>query len=347
MLHLFKRAASADAADVARLGASLVAMPLPPGAAVPSGASAVVVDPGGNARRVFARGRIKAEPGVTVFCFHPGPYTVSLVPFAAAPELGLQVSFAVDSADPRLSQQRFDLYLASECDGKLELAALARSMELALQRELAQGNVELPPCASLDEWNAFRAGFNQLLYTRFGVSVDDCIPTDLAPERDYGQILLGRAKAPAAPALAAPGRQQGRFDAAATDALAMRRLFLELPSLMAGWRVAALSGAGAQFGQCQALLQRLDLAGLAASTMPALELAAPGQPLAPDQQVRRARHSALAAAALDEAWALLARASRADRQPPGALLDDLERIVANLESHCAGRRTVSQPGDTP
>ena len=44
---------------------------------------------------------------------------------------------------------------------------------------------------------------------------------------------------------------------------------------------------------------RLDLVSLSVGTMPALELAAPGQPLAPEEQLRRARHSRRAAAALD------------------------------------------------
>jgi hypothetical protein len=69
-------------------------------------------------------------------------------------------------------------------------------------------------------------------------------------------------------------------------------------------------------------------------------LAAPGQPLALDEQLRRMRHSGRAAVALDEAWALLARLDGADERQLVALYDEAERIVANLEAECAGRRAV-------
>jgi hypothetical protein len=340
MLKLFKRAARPSAPDLGGLGATLVAQALPAGCAVPPGCCAVVVDADGRTRRVSEGGRLRISEPERALCFHPGPYGAELVPFVSAPEIGLRVSFAVDSPDPRLVQQRFDLYLASECGVRLELSAFAAAMEDALQRELAQGNLELPPCTSLDEWNAFRAGFNQLLYTRFGVSVDDCMPIDLGASRDYGQILLARIEG-AAPE--APLPQQSTvepFDAAASDARSLRRLFLELPCLMSGLRAATLPASPALFRQRQELLQRLDLVTLSASTMPALELAAPAEALPVAAQVRRARHSSRAAAELDEAWALLARIELAGDGTPAGLLDEFDRIVANLESQCAGRRAL-------
>jgi hypothetical protein len=94
-----------------------------------------------------------------------------------------------------VTQQRFDLYLASEGAGELALAASPRGIEAALQRELAQGNLDLPPCTTLDEWNAFRGGFNQLLYTRFGLTVDDCVPVDLGEHARLARELLARAAA--------------------------------------------------------------------------------------------------------------------------------------------------------
>jgi hypothetical protein len=341
MLGLFRRAPPAP--DMAGLGASLVALPLPDGCTVAAGCCGVIVDAGGRTRRAHEGTRLKLDDGESALCFHPGPYAVELVPFAAAPEVGLAVRFAIDSPDPRLSQQRFDLYLASECMGApLGLASFAQQMEQALQRELAQGNIELPPCATLDEWNAFRAGFNQLLYTRFGVVVDDCLPLDLGESRDYSQMLRARAEGGAVarddPRCATPAAQP--FDAAAVDAQVLRRLFLELPCVMSGVRLAALPGSPALFRRQQELLQRLDSACLSASTMPALELAAPGQPLAAIEQVRRARHSQQAGTALDEAWALLARIEPAGQADMPALLDELDRIVSNLETHCARRRAV-------
>jgi hypothetical protein len=151
---------------------------------------------------------------------------------------------------------------------------------------------------------------------------------------------------PPAP-LPPPSQKPEPFDAAAVDARALRRLFLELPSVMGGLRSATMPGNCGLFRKRQELLHRIDLANLSASTMPALELAAPGEPLHASEQVRRARHCAGAAAALDEAWALLARAERAGDDSLGALFDDLDRIVANLECHCAGRRAVHAQGDQP
>jgi hypothetical protein len=350
MLSLFKRVAGHAAFDAAGLGAQLVALPAPSGCVVPVGCFAVSVDRGGHTRRVEAGGRVKLGEGESAYCFHPGPYSADLVPFEAAPEVGLRLVFAVDSADPRLAQQRFDLYLASECEGNLTLDQLARRIEEALQRELAQGNLELPPCTTLDEWNAFRAGFNQLVYARFGLCVDDCVPVDLSASRDFARMLLDRAdagealQAPGPATYAAPARPP--FDAPASDAAALRRLFLELPSLMTGLRLAVLPGDAGLFRQQQCLLQRLDLVSLSVTAMPALELCAPGEPLAAIEQVRRARHSQLAAGALDEAWALLARFERADEADLELLFDELDRIVANLEVHCERRRAV-HAGEEP
>jgi hypothetical protein len=92
-----------------------------------------------------------------------------------------------------VSQQRFDLYLYSETAGRLALADFASAAEMALQAELAQGALDLPPCTTLEEWHAFRAGLNQLLYTRYGVTVDDCVPVDLGDQIDYATVLQHRA----------------------------------------------------------------------------------------------------------------------------------------------------------
>jgi hypothetical protein len=342
MLGLFKRAA--PVADACELGRTAVALPLRSGCAAPPGCAVVIVDAGGATRRLgAAQGkRIELRGGELAWVCHPGPYTVDILPFAGAPEIGLRTSFAID-ADPQMPQQRFDLFLSSEVSERLDLAALGRGMEATVQRELAQGGLELPPCATIEEWNAFRLGLNQLLYLRFGLTVDDCVPVDLGDTRDYAAQLAARAApappedAPAAPLASVP---EDAGDPAMIDARALRRLFLELPCLMCGLRLAALPSSPEQFRQQQALLQRLDLLSVAANAMPALGLAAPGQALDMGERLRRARHSRRATASLDEAWALLARMKNA----PGALLaplyDEAERIVANLEADCEGRRLV-------
>ena len=337
MIGLFKRATAAAPFDTSALGTRALALALPSGAVVPAGCVGVVFDKGGRTRRVAQGGRIGLEAHEGACCFHPGPYRADLAPFAAAPELGLRLSFAIDAPDPRVAQQRFDLYLVSEAAGGVTTEQIAQAMQSALQRELAQGNLELPACTTLAEWNTFRAGLNQLLYTRFGVVVDDCIPVDLGESVDYAQLLLARAavvELQAPQATAAPGPE------AVTDGQALRRLFLELPCVTSALRLAGLPRGQALFRQHQALLQRLDQVSLSVSTMPALELAAPGQVLGPEHQQRRARHSGAALGALDEAWALLARLSLAGADQVESLLDEADRIVSNLEQQLGARRTA-------
>lgn len=343
MLGLFKRAT--PVADACELGSSAVALPVRSGCNVPPQFPVVVVDARGSTRRAGAAAakRIELRDGELAYAFHPGPYTVDLLPFAGAPEIGLRTRFAI-AADPQATHQRFDLYLASEVSGRLGLDALVAAMEGALQRELQDGGLALPPCATIDEWNTFRLGLNQLLYMRFGVTVDDCVPADLGGSRDYAALLAARAAggaatlapkaAPAAPAAAA----DAIAEPAIADARALRRLFLELPCLMCGLRLAALPASPEQFRQQQAMLQRLDLLCVGVNAMPALAMAAPGQALGAAEQQRRARHSRRATVSLDEAWALLARLKNATPALLAPLYDEAERIVANLEADCDGRR---------
>lgn len=329
MMGLFARRPEPD---FSALGSAALAQILPAGAPVPADCLGVVFDQGGRTRRVRAGGRADCGEHERALCFHPGPYSADLLPFAAAPELGLRLTFGAASVDPRLTQQRFDLFLASEAAAGMALAELCALLEAALQRELAQGNLELPPCTSHEEWDAFRAGLNQLLYTRFGLSVGDCVPVDLGV--DYAQLLLARAGAPCA---VVPAKVEVA-PAAPDDARAVRRLFLELPCVTSAIRLIALPPGPALFRQHQELLQRLTQLTLSAATMPTLELAAPGVRLPAEQQMQRARHSSAAVAALDEAWALIARAPAGEID---AILDDAARIVANLELACAARRATS------
>jgi hypothetical protein len=340
MMGIFKWPERGAAVDTSALGAGVIAMPLQSGCAIPAACAGVVIDQGGRTRRAADGSRLALAPGETAYAFHPGPYAADLLPFAAAPEIGLRVAFAVDSPDPRVAQQRFDLFLASEADGPLALADFCAAIGSALQRELAQGNLDLPPCTSLAEWNAFRAGFNQLLYMRFGVTVEECIPVDLGGSVDFAQLLLARAAAhePSPPVEAIAAAAPAPAPPPLTDARLLRRLFLELPCVMCALRLAVLPAGPQLFRRHQELLQRLDLVTLSVATMPALELAAPGVPLESHQQARRIHHSGRAVEALDEAWTLLSRLQLAEGAQLLALFDDAERIVANLEYDTAGRR---------
>ncbi len=340
MLNLFTRPFRQPAPKLDGLGAGFIALPLAKGCTVPAGSFAVLANKDGHTRRLSEGARVAILDGETAWCVHPGPYGCELTPFAAAPEIGLRVRFAIDAPDPREVQQRFDLFLASEAGQQVALDGFVMLLQSALQRELEQGNLNLPPCTSFEEWNAFRTGFNQLLYTRFGVMVDDCVPVDLGASRDLAALLMARLASQPAPA-AAQAAKPAAFDPALEDAKALRRLFLELPGVLCGLRLAPLPADCAVFRRHQDLLRRLDLVSLSVGTMPALELAAPGQPLALDQQLRRARHSRRAVAALDEAWALLARIKLGDAALAAALLGEADRIVANLECDCAARRDIA------
>ncbi|MBB3219414.1 hypothetical protein [Pseudoduganella umbonata] len=313
----------------------------------PPGATFIVFGADGQARRIAGGGSGKAAlpgKGETAWWFVPGPHAVALVPFAGAPEVGLRLAFVVDTADPRLARQRFDLFLFSEVAGQagsLPLADLAGRVEGALRGALAGGTLDLPPCTSLDEWNAFRAGLDELLYMRFGLTVDDCVPIAL-DDVDYAGMLRRRAAAlppPStqearqehglAPVPAATSEPPAGAPVQADDAAALRRLFLELPEASRTLRLLPATA----FAVRQAHLQRLALAALDVNTMPALAWSAPGRRRAMDEQRRLAAASRDAVRALDELWAVLARMKLA-----GGSDDELDRVLANGECHLAARR---------
>ncbi|GGY10263.1 hypothetical protein GJV26_01220 [Massilia dura] len=312
-------------------------------AAPPAGATVVVFGADGQARRPAAFGAraTMAGKGETAWWFDSGPHTIGLVPFAGAPELGLRLAFVVDAADPRLARQRFDLFLFSEVAGqcdRLPLGDLAGRIELALRAALDQGTLDLPPCTSLAEWNAFRAGLDELLYMRFGITVDDCVPVEL-DDVDFAGMLRGRAAESMPPRPAEPPEPLPPPVAARPpdpdDAAALRRLFLELPDAARALR----SLPAPAFALRQALLQRLALAALDVNTMPALAWSAPGHARGRDEQRRLGGASAAAARALDELWAQFAAMKRTSGDDT-----ELERIVANLAFHLAGRRADAAAG---
>lgn len=384
MMGIFSRRRK-QAADTGGLGETLIALRLDAGNIAPAQATVVVFNAAGHARRTAA-GRVACEPGEMAFCFHPGPYSVDLTPFATAPEWGLRLRFVIDAANPRVTQQRFDLYLYSETAGRLALADFAATVEMALQAELAQGALDLPPCTSVEEWHAFRAGLNQLMYTRYGVTVDDCVPVDLGEQVDYAAILQTRARLaaleasiaaardederqsggdilPSAAVIPATGTDTGtgagrvadvgrrpmatQASVAEQDARALRRLFLELPVLSAELRLLTLPEGTEIFQQHQSLLLRLGMAALNVNTMPSLAWAAPDQPLPAEDQALRSAQTLIAQSALDEAWSLLARLQGASHEQWSSLLDEADRICANLETGLSLRRTTYVPRQEP
>ena len=346
-MALFKRPARRPGTDVTGLGQQCIALRLADGDRLPDGAVLVLADGAGRPRRSAAP-KVALADGEAAYGFHPGPYQCHLTPYAGAPELGLQLQFAIDAADPRVIQQRFDLFLCSEAAMPLTLDGMAAALQAALQLELGQGNLALPPCTSLEEWHAFRAGLNQLCYTRFGVTVDDCVPLDLAPQVDFAAMLAARATAqeaarqPRLGASLAPGVAAVPAPApvASTDGQALRRLFLELPALTSGLRLLVLPPGQQLFQLHQSLLQRLDLAALLVGAMPSLAWAAPDQPLDARQQARRGADSTGAVRALDDGWALMARLQLAGPAQLPALFDDADRVLANLALALERRRAI-------
>lgn len=345
MIGLFKWAERQSGPPLDGLGQDTVLLRVPSGTVVPPGCTGLVCEGGVTVRRIEAG---KRTDGEVAYCFHPGPYAFDVAPFPTAPELGLRIQLAIDTPDPRLRQQRFDLFVLAEAEGRLDLPMLRTLIEATLERELAQGGLQLPPCTSIDEWNAFRAGLNHLAYARFGMTVEDCFPVDLGESVDYAALLRARGAAVAAEAqprsarVFAALRAKPACDPEQLDTHALRRLFLEVPGVLCRLRAADVAGC-ADFHARQLLLARLDAVNLSVATMPALVWEAPGRRLPEPEQRRRAHASAAALETLDEAWALLARIDAGGEGACQRLADTADRIVANLERAVAERRATRAP----
>jgi hypothetical protein len=378
MRGLAARSPDRDAPDVAAgLGTSMLAVRTGAHAAAADG-SVAVHTPDGIAWLVSVR---------TMRCL--------VAPFAAAPEIGLRIDYCFD---PGGDQARFALLLESEADRSLQTKAIEAALQDAVQSALQCGSLELPPCTTDEEWHAFRAGLNELVHTRFGLVVEDCIPVDLHPEADYAAALLAATAVAASPAPAAssadgekpwqtPASQAAQLvqptvpaprqemgtgghpapshawypsveaedvplhalraaanatrDASGDDSLALRRLFLELPALAAGFRALPMKEGDGSFAPMQDICRRLSLAALTVNTMPTLAMAAPGRKLPRAAQQLRALHAVAAQSALDEAWAMLA-AMRSGLDT--SAVDGIDRILSNLEHSLAQRRAPAMEG---
>ncbi|GGC23151.1 hypothetical protein GCM10011572_50820 [Pseudoduganella buxea] len=339
-----KRPDPAVAARLALLGGELLAARCD-GVAPPAGMAVLIVGADGRTRRATGA-TVMPGKGEAAWCWHPGPYAIEVAPFAAAPEAGLRIECVIVADDASREQHRFELFLSSEVTAgthAVPLPAFAALLQGALRGALEGGTLELPPCTAVDEWHAFRAGVNELLYTRFGLIVTDCLPVDLGETVDFAALLRARALSQVALVVAEPEVVSPAAPAPVAqpdDAAALRRLFLELPALAA--RLRGLPLPDGAFAAHRDLLQRLALVSVQVDTMPSLALAAPGQALHAAGQHLRTSSSIAAVAALDEGWRVLA-AMRGSGF--AALGDELDRIVANLECHVAARR--ADPRDRP
>ena len=374
------------------LGETHIACPAAARMAVPAGCIGIAIEADGSSRR-YASGQVMPTASMKSsdqqqspqqspqklpqksFWVHAGPYHTQLCLHPATPEIGLKIAFVLDSLDPRVNVQRFDLFLASEIEQDLSLASMQARLESGLQAELAAGGLECGACMSLPEWMRFRAQLERWLYTRFGLVIEDCALLDLGEQVDYAQILLQRAAtvsaAPAAPHPLPPGpmadpsdepkipemppkmpqeiapempqaarSDKGRDVPGMSDAAQLRRLFLELPDFTARWR--AMNPPEGYFSLQQTTAQRLSLLKAQVSAMPALAWASPQQALTAAQIKTRSGHMQQAIAAWEQAWFLLARLT----QPPGDAeqwqreRDEIDRILANLEYTLAARAAL-------
>jgi hypothetical protein len=149
---------------------------------------------------------------------------------------------------------------------------------------LAQGALDLPPCTTLEEWHAFRAGLNQLMYTRYGVTVDDACRSTWASEsttppssapapnrklppspcRNRSESTATESTATGARRSPRPPQSRRRLSrcrrrnsaASEQDARALRRLFHRSCPRWAANLPARATGRPAIFQQHQALLLR-------------------------------------------------------------------------------------------
>lgn len=298
---LFRRPSALPIPDAARLGASMLAVTAPLGAYVPEGCVALVIERDGR-RRLAGGERLAGQAQALAWCLHPGPYECVLQ-LQASGDIGLLLRFALDTLDLRSTQQRIDLFLASEADGPVSVLDFAAQMAWALQQECQRGCLRLGPSGTLAEWQQFRSGVDQLLYARFGVLVQECV-----------QVELNAASAMPTAVARAP---------LASSPRALQRLRLELPCLICAVRQAVLPAAQEQFRQHQGLLLRLDQVCMASAKTGVLS--------ADPAEVMQA---------LDAAWALLAHLKVVGEAPLDCLFAEAERIVAVLEAATRELTTV-------
>ena len=158
-------------------------------------ALAVRVDGGRSPRLPQGAVLLETAEGVA-WAVHAAPLRCFLAPFAAAPEIGLRLDYGFDASGDR---GRFALLLAAEAENSLSTAAVGAALQDAVQAALQLGTLELPPCTTDEEWHAFRGGLNELVYTRFGLVVEDCLPVDLHPSTDFAAQLAADASHADAP----------------------------------------------------------------------------------------------------------------------------------------------------
>lgn len=257
------------AAALAALGQNCIALKLHAACTVPPNCLGINL-----AQQPAQRLAAGATLAAGAYLVHPGPYALRLQPHPEVAEIVLALKLVLDQPDPRLPEQRFDLFLRTEGTDQIEAAQFCAQLQTCVQQAVQDQQLSLQTCASAKEWQQFRAGLEKLLYVRFGWSVEACLPQDIGTQLDAADVLLAQAaQLDSLEASATPPqvRADNTANQAATQApteaspatansrALMRRLFLELPALVQAWRQLPWPIDSALFAQRQLLFHRLDM----------------------------------------------------------------------------------------
>ncbi len=268
---------------------------------------------------------------------HPGPYQVDLFLQAQTPELALRLSLVLDqfdSSEPALSPQaRFALFLHSEEIKELRVSQLQQRLQAWIDTLLAQQHLQIETCPTAAEWQALRKQLEQFIFTRFGLSVEDCLPVDVGQQRDTALLLLAQqsaqieasktSQAPL-PTAVQPARLAPSSSPSPSAGQVIRRLFVELPALCHAWRMLAWPSDLTWYANWQALAQRIDQVQSIIATPPSSLLHA--------KQSVQQLHSAL-----EQAWALLAQVQQL---PAIELAQHADQHLAAFASLCDAWETA-------
>ncbi|WP_338845039.1 hypothetical protein V8J88_15210 [Massilia sp. W12] len=269
--------------------------------------------------RIAAGGQL--QPGDWLLA--PGPHTLQFPLLAAWPECGVSLQICASTPDPRLPQQRLELYLqefARQYGPHLSLSHLQSQIAQSVQNACARGRIRLSSCPDAHEWQSARSELEKLLYLRFGWLVENCLPCALQPGEAQALALLQAADHAQAAANAAPAAPPEAPAALPPTATALaQRLFLELPALAHSWRAQTLFGAA--HAQRQQLLRQASLLEALAA-------------LPPRQEAGAAPSSAHAQAwqALDACWETLAHARHDDSASQHSALQAWQTMLTQSEA---------------
>lgn len=345
----------ADENDI--LGKSLVARRVS-GGRVPEGCWGILIEPGGITQRFMAGATPAPAKDEVLFWVHPGSYDIEFAPNDSAPEVAVRLSIKVEFERRDILDQRFADFLARLDEKDLSVAALTDAV-----RDCA-GSWLLPTAATEQELAAVRAGFSNRLRAAIGCCCLALERVDHGGQVDTAALLLAAAEAPAlqpsdavstlaipadshAVRLLRPWREWRQRVAAADrierlDAGLTRRLFLELPKLSLHLARHAAFDELPLFRRHSEVSGRLERLKTKTSFLPALKGSITAQPLPLSVRELRVAELERAAKALDELWVLAGDLPLPPTTKPADWLDELERLVANLEA--AIQRRVGKTG---